>query len=258
MPESTINMTRDDLRAGVAEYLQFTRTSSNWDASATAKIDAAFNSGVRQFYFTPLMPGQTVPHEWSFLKPEYRLPLISGTENYDLPDNFMSIEDPITIESDSVYQHHLRLVSQERINVFREGAISGGVPMFAAVKTRVPEGSSTPRYTLMVWPEPDTSYTLVFRYTLIPDLIAAGNPFALCGAMHSETLLASCIAAAERMYVDGQNIKQAEYMRLLQTSIARDQAMNAPRLYGTRSRKIGQDNYEPRGLGPIRIQGVDF
>lgn len=258
MAESTLNLTLTELKVAVGDYLSFTRTAANWDSAATAKIEAAIASGLRQFYFTPLMPGQSVPHEWSFLKPEYRLALVANDNEYELPDNFAHIEDPITIESDSVYQHVVKLTSQERINVFRQGAVTAGYPAFVALKLVTGNGASTPRYRLMVWPDPDQAYTLIFRYTMIPDLIVTAEPIPLCGAMHAETLMAACVAAAERMYLDGETIKQAEYQRLLMASIARDQKMSAPALISTRRRMLGVSDYESRGTGPVRIQGFDY
>ena len=55
-----------------------------------------------------------------------------------------------------------------------------------------------------------------------------------------------------------QGQKQGEYMRLLSASIARDQAMAAPKLIGTRKRLLGETRYEYRGTGPVRVQGFDY
>lgn len=260
MAESTLNLTLTDLQAGVAEYLGFSRDSTKWDNDKKAQIAAAIASGLRQFYFAPILPGQTVPHEWSFLQPVYTLPIRSGTADYELPDNFAAIAGEIVLVQSTMNDGYpIREVAPERIWLFRQNPDAPAVPRYAAIQTKVPAGASTPRYEIMFWPTPDASYEIVFRYSMIPNAISTDAPFAVCGVQHAETLLASCIAAAETMYVDGQMDRNTRYLQFLATSIARDASASAPDFIGGRQRRLRVPRMERRDDGRgVRIEGFHF
>lgn len=260
MAESTLNLTLTDLQAGVAEYLGFSRDSTKWDDDKKAQIAAAIASGLRQFYFAPLLPNQMTPHEWSFLKPTFTLGVRDGVADYDLPDNFASLAGEITLVQNTQNNgYQIREVAPERIYLFRQNPDSPAVPRYAAIQTKVPAGASTPRYEMMFWPTPDSTYDVVFRYSMIPDSVSTSAPFAACGVQHAETLLASCVAAAEMMYVDGQMDRNVRYQQLLATSVARDAAASAPDFIGGRQRRLRAPTYERRSDGQgVRIEGFHF
>ena len=69
MSESTLAVSRTDLRAAVGFYLGYTRTSSNWTTEAAAQIDDSVLSGVRRFYFPE------TGYVWKFLYPASTLTL---------------------------------------------------------------------------------------------------------------------------------------------------------------------------------------
>lgn len=75
MAESTLALTFDDLRAEMGQFLGYGRTSGSWVAAQSALIEAIMHSGVRRLYWPPPLPGQSIAHEWSFIKPTTTLTL---------------------------------------------------------------------------------------------------------------------------------------------------------------------------------------
>jgi hypothetical protein len=70
MAESTLSLTRTELRAKIAFFLGYQRDANAWDADQIADIDDALAKGLRWFYFPPILAGDSQSHEWSFLKPQ--------------------------------------------------------------------------------------------------------------------------------------------------------------------------------------------
>jgi hypothetical protein len=82
MTESTLSIAYADLTAEVGAFLGYGRTSGNWTSDQTTEIDKIVQSGLRQFYFPPMLQGQSNTHEWQFLKPTTSLvawPEVTGT-----------------------------------------------------------------------------------------------------------------------------------------------------------------------------------
>ena len=245
MGESTLLLTMDDLKAGIADHLGFTRDSTAWTTRQTEQITASLNAGLRQAYFPPLLDGQAAPHTWTFLKPTFRLSTVAEQTEYDLPDDLFGIEDDITLGSESILSANptIRMVSPEKMLALRQSVSYSGVPVHAAMRTKTADGHSTPRYELMIFPTPDTAYTLTMRYCLIPQALTADASYPLGGAIHSEMLMASCRAAADALYNDNpRGGTWAEFMTRLAVSVAIDMRVGAPATLGrntTRRRSHG-------------------
>jgi hypothetical protein len=115
-----------------------------------------------------------------------------------------------------------------------------------------------------VWPLADATYTLTFPMTILPAALSGALPFAYGGAQHSQTLLQSCKAAAERDIdsigpQDPRAIHQPEFARMLQISMMLDRRTK-PQSVGVmwdrsdlRRRRV--PGATPRPLLPILVQG---
>ncbi|HEB27334.1 MAG TPA: hypothetical protein ENI05_06095 [Porticoccus sp.] len=86
----------------------------------------------------------------------------------------------------------------------------------------------------MFEPIPDAVYTLSYRKSILPDAITstANKTFPLGGMVHSDTLRASCVAAAEMQSEEKKGSKWQDFQERLQASIAYDQEMDMPDFFG--------------------------
>lgn len=69
-------MAANDLAPAYTELLRWTgrrvgasRTSSDWSSLQNTDLLDGLRAGLRQFYYPPVLPNETVPHVWSFLQP---------------------------------------------------------------------------------------------------------------------------------------------------------------------------------------------
>lgn len=97
MAESTLAALYSTLRSRIGIKAGYTGTSSNWDSTQTSHIANILDSGIRQAYFPPALPGETVPHRWSFMTPTTTLDLFpSYSEDSTRLVNTATVNNAVT------------------------------------------------------------------------------------------------------------------------------------------------------------------
>src|SRR5579883_1202325 len=101
MAESSLAIVWQELQARVGLFIGWGRGAAYGDAAWSAQqqfeIDGHVASGLRRFYFPEPLPGETVPHKWSFLRPTAKLDLPQGAQSIPLPDDYGGFEGQITV-----------------------------------------------------------------------------------------------------------------------------------------------------------------
>ena len=101
MAESTLSLTRDQLRSEVGLMLGYGLSSSDWEPEQLQRIDLCIRDGLGQFYY-PMTGDQKSIHEWSFLTPTATLSLtVAGGYDYDLPDDCDGIVERFIVTTGS-------------------------------------------------------------------------------------------------------------------------------------------------------------
>lgn len=211
-----------ELQAEVGYYLGWGRTTTDWSVAQTADVEACVKAGIRQFYDPPAVPIYG-SHRWSFLRPVTTLSTVAADGDYDLPETFGSLDGVITYAEDEGVdrQEVVRLTGEARIRALRQESSTSGKPTLAAVRAKTATGLTWQRYELLLWPTPDAVYVLTYRYRILPSTIG-GDAYPMGSGVHLETIIASCLAAAEDRINDARGIKYQYFMERLQASIAAD------------------------------------
>lgn len=235
MSESTLSVSRNEIRQEVAFYLGFGRTESKWSAARVTEIDQYVKEGLRQFYFPEVIqvtPGQSLAHRWSFLEPEATLDTVVGQEDYDMPDDFGSLINEFTFSADEVAgQRPISMVSAPLIRRSRQQDVGSQRPTAWALAPKASTGASGQRYKVMLWPAPDQIYTLNYQYSVLPNMLTGPLPYPLGGAAFGQTILASCLAIAEQKGNKESTIHRQEFLRRMKASVSEDMS-RAPRNFG--------------------------
>ena len=238
MPESTLSLSYDEIRAEVGHFLGYGRDVTAWvDSEALAdarrserkvkreNIESCLRSGMRQFYYPPPLFGERMGHDWTFLHPTSTMALVSGTHTYELPSDFGGVEGPVTFaDSDSRGSARLLLVNE---GIWRKNRQElpdlTGQPRMVSFRPKAGVGTKQgQRHELMVFPTPSEAFTLAYNYYMLPDALTDSRPYPLGGAAHAETILASCLAIAEQRLDDAQGTQKALFMERLAASIGAD------------------------------------
>lgn len=248
MAESELSLQFADFQAEIGEYLGEGR--SGWDTPMTNRIAAVINRGYAMALKPPPLQGKTKGHDWSYAEPTTSLTTTAGDYDQDLPDNFGAIIGPLTFASDTAGKSAVRVVSEGMIRQFRQGIVTSGQPVYAAVRPKGSfDGSAGQRSEIIFYPTPDAAYVLSFKMSLIvANRLDASNPYPIGGMSFSYLVLAACLAVAEKTYRDGETAKQQDFLVQLAAEISRD-LQNAPEFLGYNGDRSAGGQCGPRYYG---------
>lgn len=238
--ESSLNLAYNNLTGEVGFFLGYGRGVLNgdvaWNGNQQKTIDSIVASGMRQFYYPPVVEGMSI--NWSFLKPTATFTLTVSADSLLLPDDFGGIEGQITILGPNN-------TTWWPIDICNEGQIRAsysafpsmtGRPLKASIRPRKgTDSQQSQRFDLFYFPTADTAYTIQFQYYINPDYLSGALPYAYGGPPHAETLLESCLAIAEQRLDDKSpqdpaSTHSVKWMERLTASAVYDNKMKAQRL----------------------------
>lgn len=229
--ESFLSVNYAELQKEVSFYLGFGRDTINMLAQNAELIDSIIRAGIRQFYYPPILPGDKHQHIWSFLKPVSSITTVSGDYDYDLPDDCGGIEGDLTYSS-SDYGSPIKIVPESRIRELQNSNASSGKPYWAAIRPKSFSGNTGQRLELILYPEPDSGYTLYYKKVVLVSDLSPASPYPYGGSAHGETILNSCLSVAEKRLNDMHGVHYDDFLRSLQSSIERDRKITLAEHFG--------------------------
>lgn len=238
--ESTLSVALPDVVSRVGAHLGYGRGPDHkdtvWNTRQADAIRDVWTSGLRKFYHCG--------YEWSFLKPAETVVIASGTNETVLPADFAGFEGEVWISSPAAQSKWWGMKPVLDETVLQQRAAlpdTTGRPKFVAC-TPV-KGTTAKRgqqQKVIVWPKADQAYTLQCRFNLLPDALTDQMPYAYGGGQHGETILESCLAAADLIRFQRTAEHAAEFLRLLEVSKQLDKRLK-PQALGRNGG--GQDWY---------------
>jgi len=153
--------------------------------------------------------------------------------NYDLPDDFGGLEGDM-IYPEGSNRPNVRIIGEGKIRSLRSGTNSRSDPQFAAIRPKKQTvTTSGQRFEIMFFHVPSVTRTLSYKMLVLPELLVDStitHPYG--GTMHSETILASCLAVAESQEEYKRGVKWQEFMDRLAASIQIDKKMISADYFG--------------------------
>lgn len=231
--ESTLSITRTDIKNYLARYLPITRTISQWSPTQAADIDQIIKSGERQFYEPPVLRGETIPHLWSFNNHVISEAITTSDTAIDLPADFGGfVTGTMKFAAADNNWLPVQLTTMDQILHMRQtDTLSFAFQaLYAAINLKARDQTTGTRYQLEIWPS--DAGTLAGTYRKNPNALTDAEPYPLGGQPHAETLIQSCLAAAEHLYTDARGIQWDRFMERLRTSVGIDRQLTTPAFFG--------------------------
>ncbi len=225
MAESSLTVGFPELQIETADFLGYGRTP-NWSTAREALIDSIVQSGVRRVYYPPTASPEVSGYEWSWLQPTTTLAVVSGTSDYDLPDDFGRLVGPFHFPAEE-YRKPVIEVSVSRILQLRTYSFQTGGPYYVATRFKSSDGSGGQRQEVLFFPEPDEDWTMIYEYEAYNSALSDSFPYPLGGMKLSELYIESCLAVAESRSGDELGVHTQTFQALLIDAIARDRKHGA-------------------------------
>lgn len=185
---------------------------------------------------------------------------VTADGDYVLPDDFGGLDGDLYYASDDNAFYPVRLTSEGMILSHRMRETITVSPcdkieMCAVVPVNSTSASEGQRWTLMTWPGLASGllYTVTFRYHALQNALSLTRPYALGGAAHFETLLASCLAVAEQFQNDVAGLMTNRFYERLSASVSHDRLRNLPSSYGYNGDKSGRQGTVHRHRNDNRV-----
>lgn len=155
---------------------------------------------------------------------------ITANGRYRLPDDFGDLYGQLTFPQNDGYYPALDVISEGRVRTYLQETTSTARPYLASVRPLTSTGALGQRFDLYLFPIPDVTYTLSYRYQVLVDALSATNRYPLGGMQHADTIKASCLAVAERGRTQTKGEKWDRFIERLRASISMDRNQSAKTL----------------------------
>jgi len=169
---------------------------------------------------------------------------------YALPTAFAGIDGPMTYDTffgtdPNVADQTIEITSEAKLrDMFQYLEDRDDKPRVAAIFQTGATGTAGTSSRIAFYPIPDAVYRLKYTQINEPANITSDSHVPLGGSLHSETILASCLAIAEQFFIpQSPHGYQQSYLRRLAASIELDRAAN-------RSETLGY-NADPSEFGSV-------
>lgn len=226
-----MTITYNDLRDRIGDKLGYGVSRSNWSSDSTRaeRVERVLEDGLRDFFNPPALPNEMEQHQWSFLSPVVQFPLAAGVYRYVLPANFSMLQgSPTFVPGDDTVFPPLEVTGAELLRYRLQQDDSSSRPRACAVQLASADEAGGTRYELLVFPVPDAAYVLDLPYRINPTLPGEDLSVPLGGQPHEQTLIESCLAAAEMFDEFASGVHQQKYMMRLKASVSHDRQAVSP------------------------------
>ncbi len=146
---------------------------------------------------------------------------VTANGQYDLPDDFQSLDGQLTFARNEGYRG-IKNTSATRILTLRMQGLATGKPNYAGVRPKPFEANTGQRFELLLQPIPDSVYSLSYPYTVQPEALLDTTSYPRGGMVHAQTILAACLAAAERHNDQAPGVWAQTFQTNLAASIRAD------------------------------------
>jgi hypothetical protein len=252
-----------NLLAGYSDFKRATGLAVGWGTDETlwtsaqsSELDRDVQEAYRWCLYPQTIPGERIPHTWSFLEQTTTVVTTSGTYNYTLPSDYGSFVGRFMIwPSGSGYDPPYR-TNDTQILMLRQDRTTTGRPECFATRWLQQTQGSNQRQEVIFWPTPDSAYTLTYRYAVLTGPISTTNPYPLGGPRMTQLLMEACRALGEYKKNGSRTDSWAVFVTNLVSAIQLDKGSNTSPTVGV---MIGADHgyhhLQRRRTGPSYYAG---
>ena len=184
---------------------------------------------------------------------------------YSLPASFAGIEGPLTYDpSESLLASPIEIVSEFQVRSLLARSTDTGMPRYAAIRPKAITTNTATAYEILFYPTPDDAYVLYYRYRVNMTVLSSTNTYPAGLQPYAETLLESCLAAAERMRDNKEGLHSQRFRELLASAVSADRMASCPQTLGISAEysdvaDVDVYSYPPyRGDYTVTYNGVSY
>lgn len=153
--------------------------------------------------------------------------------DYEMPADFPGTMDGYFTFAPQQSYTPIRIIGEGQIRKFRQGSTVARRPLYVAFVPIQSDNRKSQRFKAMFDSAPDQSYTLTYRYAVVPQKLTFDAPYPLGGPEFSELIMASCLAMVETHIEDVTGtMRRDEFRQKLAAAVTADEMAMTPEYLG--------------------------
>lgn len=234
LPSQPVSLTcgYTDFRSAVAYHCGYGVDGSLWTTAQIADLDRDVQEAYRWVLYPDSIPGERVPHVWSFLEQTTTLTTVADDYDYTLPADFGSIVGHYVMWGSGEGYAPLYRVSDTDLLFRRSNRTTTGRPECFALRWQAQTAGVNQRQEMLMHPTPDAAYVLTYRYAVLTGRLSLTNPYPLGGSRMSQLMLEASKAIGETKKNGQRGDQWALFMSRLMSAIQLDKGTNTPTTVG--------------------------
>lgn len=252
----------------IGRHLGYGPNPKAYSHQQTQLVAEVLRRTLRRVYNPPLLPGEAIPHDWSFLRPLAMFSTLPGEHIYQLPTDFASLDGNLAHATEgAVLYNDIQVVGENMLRSLLQKQQSSARPERAAIRIVQHDNATGPRYELLLWPVPDEVYQINYRYRVNPNSVemlpVSSTDLDIHGSdRYSEMFLEAAMLSADEIMGVKRSEHLERFMRAVQAAVGLDRNMHSPT-----SRGYNRDMSDDRGeiydryrfdAPPVTYNGVSY
>lgn len=254
------------LQRVLSNYMFGEYNSSLLDDEQEMVLEEIIDEGYRQACYPPLLPppygvGIEDIHQWSWMRPTWRLTTRASQRRYPLPQDWdRPVGNLCYVDTANDFYTPIQFTSASRLRGIEYQTNFTSYPQYAAIEPAESTGESPQTNVLVLHPTPDAAYELSCQYQAYARRLTADQPYPLGGQSNGSLILASCLAVAElRKTGEPEGAMWRSFMQKLASAIARDRERGAALLgYNAGQEQFANSRAAVRALDGLFYSDVTY
>jgi hypothetical protein len=232
-----------DFKGADALFAGWGTDATLWTTAQSLELDNDVNEAYRWVLYPQSIPGERIPHTWTFMEQPTTVLTQNGTYNYTLPSDFGSFVGQYMIWPLGDAYDPPHRTSDTDILMLRQHRSTSGRPQCFALRWLPQSPGLNQRQEVIFWPTPDAAYTFTYVYAILPGKLMATNPYPLGGPRISQLMIEACKAIGEVKKNGARGDQWNLFIASLQSAIQLDKGTNTTPTVGMMRGSGGDGRY---------------
>ena len=216
----------NEFRLAAGYHSGYGSDESEWTTAQAAELDRDVQEAYGWCLYPQTIPGERVPHSWTWLEQTTTLTTVASQYNYTLPADFGSLcGQYLYWPSGSAYAPPYR-TNDSDILFKRQFSSATGRPECFALRWLAQTSGLNQRQELIFWRTPDAAYVFTYRYAILTGKLSKTNPYPLGGPRMAQLMREACKAIGETKRNGARGDQWGVFMASLLSAIQLDKGTN--------------------------------
>ena len=221
-----------DYRSELALWLGYGFDSTQWTADEILELNRHIQEAYRWILYPQTIPGERIPHTWTWLEQTTTLVTTADDYDYTLPADYGSFIGQHMYWGEGVTYDPPYRTNDTEILLKRQFNELTDRPQCFALRWVAQTAGTNQRQELIFWPTPADEYTFIYKYAVLTGPLSETNPYPLGGPRSSQLMMEAVKAIGETKKNGQRGDQWNVFIAQMQSAIQLDKGTNTSSTLG--------------------------